>query len=79
MEFDYYYEKDGEDFEDYYKFVRKVAMEDYELCETAQANLEKGVYCQGILNPKKEGGVIREYRLRLVSFGFKGFRGWKCV
>jgi hypothetical protein len=61
MEFDYYHEKDGEEFEDYFTFVRKVAMEDYELCETAQGNLEKGVYCQGVLNPKKEGGVIREY------------------
>lgn len=60
MEFDYYHEKDGEEFEEYFKFVRKVAMEDYELCETAQANLEKGVYCQGVLNPKKEAGVIRK-------------------
>jgi hypothetical protein len=42
-------------------------MEDYELCETAQANLEQGVYCQGVLNPKKEGGVIREYTLRLLQ------------
>jgi hypothetical protein len=67
MEFDYYHEKDGEEFEEYFKFVRKVAMEDYELCETAQANLEQGVYCQGVLNPKKEGGVIREYTLRLLQ------------
>ena len=67
MEFDYYHEKDGEAFEDYFTFVRKVAMEDYELCETAQGNLEKGVYCQGVLNPKKEGGVIREYTFHLCS------------
>ena len=53
MEFDYYYhsgEDDGkggmEGFDEYYKFVRRVAMEDYELCETAQGNLERGVYCQ---------------------------------
>jgi hypothetical protein len=57
MEFDYYHEKDGEEFEEYFKFVRKVAMEDYELCEKAQANLERGVYCQGLLNPAKENGV----------------------
>ena len=71
MEFDYYHEKDGEEFEDYFTFVRKVAMEDYELCETAQANLEKGVYSQGVLNPKKEGGVIREYTFRLSFYCIK--------
>ena len=72
MEFDYYHEKDGEEFEDYFTFVRKVAMEDYELCETAQANLEKGVYSQGVLNPKKEGGVIREYTFRPLFYCIKG-------
>ena len=52
MEFDYYYddgkgEGDGmEGFDEYYKFVRRVAMEDFELCETAQGNLERGVYSQ---------------------------------
>ena len=71
MEFDYYHEKDGEEFEDYFTFVRKVAMEDYELCETAQANLEKGVYCQGVLNPKKEGGVIRKYTFRPLFYCVK--------
>ena len=32
-------------------------MEDFELCEKAQANLEKGIYHEGILNPLKENGV----------------------
>ena len=41
----------------YYKFVRQVAMEDFELCEIAQSNLERGVYGEGILNPEKENGV----------------------
>lgn len=60
MEFDYYHQTpaDSEPFAQYFKFVRRVAMEDYELCERAQENLEKGVYTQGVLNPDKEGGVI---------------------
>ncbi|KAK7961785.1 uncharacterized protein PG986_002610 [Apiospora aurea] len=57
MEFDYYNSSDGEAFEDYFKFVRRVAMEDYELCETVQGNLAKGVYSRGVLNPDKENGV----------------------
>ena len=70
MEFDYYHEKDGEEFENYFKFVRKVAMEDYELCEVAQGNLERGVYSQGVLNQVKEGGVLRKFRLPLRKDGF---------
>lgn len=57
MEFDYYHLESGEKFEEYFKFVRQVAMEDYELCEKAQENLEKGIYAEGILNPVKETGV----------------------
>lgn len=57
MEFDYYHLADGDKFEEYYKFVRQVAMEDFELCEKAQDNLAKGVYHEGILNPEKENGV----------------------
>ena len=57
MEFDYYHVETGEKFEEYFKFVRQVAMEDYELCEKAQENLEKGIYTEGILNPVKETGV----------------------
>ena len=63
MEFDYYFD-DGnggtEGFEEYFKFVRRVAMEDFELCETAQGNLERGVYSQGCLNGEKESGVLRK-------------------
>lgn len=57
MEFDYYHSGTDEEFEEYFKFVRQVAMEDFELCEKAQANLERGVYSEGILNPVKENGV----------------------
>jgi hypothetical protein len=57
MEFDYYHVAEGEEFENYYKFVRQVALEDFELCEKAQANLEKGIYHEGILNPNQETGV----------------------
>ncbi|RAH42193.1 aromatic ring-hydroxylating oxygenase subunit alpha [Aspergillus brunneoviolaceus CBS 621.78] len=57
MEFDYYHMESGEKFEQYYKFVRQVAMEDYELCEKAQDNLVRGIYSEGILNPEKENGV----------------------
>lgn len=57
MEFDYYNLESGEGFEEYYRFVRQVALEDYELCEKAQGNLERGIYAEGILNPVKETGV----------------------
>ncbi|KAJ5180183.1 hypothetical protein N7492_003393 [Penicillium capsulatum] len=57
MEFDYYHMASGDKFEEYYKFVRQVAIEDFELCEKAQDNLAKGVYHEGILNPNKENGV----------------------
>ncbi|KAK7914026.1 hypothetical protein PG985_011729 [Apiospora marii] len=57
MEFDYYNLSDGEAFEEYFRFVRRVAVEDYDLCEAAQANLAAGVYSQGVLNPVKENGV----------------------
>lgn len=36
-------------------------MEDFELCEKAQSNLEKGIYHEGILNPVKENGVACEF------------------
>ena len=61
MEFDYYNIDEGEKFEEYYKFVRQVAIEDFELCETAQYNLERGVYAEGVLNPAKETGVACEF------------------
>lgn len=61
MEFDYYHMESGDKFEEYYKFVRQVALEDYELCEKAQDNLTKGVYNEGILNPEKENGVSCEF------------------
>jgi len=57
MEFDYYHSGTDEEFEQYFKFVRQVAEEDFELCEKAQENLERGVYGEGILNPVKENGV----------------------
>lgn len=57
MEFDYYHRGSDEEFEGYFNFVRQVALEDFELCEKAQSNLEKGIYGEGILNPKKENGV----------------------
>ena len=57
MEFDYYHAGTDEEFEEYFKFVRQVASEDFELCEKAQENLERGIYGEGILNPIKENGV----------------------
>lgn len=60
MEFDYFHLESGENFEEYFKFVRQVAMEDFELCEKTQSNLAKGVYHEGILNPNKENGVSCE-------------------
>ena len=57
MEFDYYHSGTDTEFDEYFKFVRQVAMEDFELCEKAQENLQRGVYGEGILNPVKENGV----------------------
>jgi hypothetical protein len=57
MEFDYYHSGTDEEFEEYFKFVRQVALEDFELCEKAQENLQRGIYGEGILNPRKENGV----------------------
>ncbi|RVX66485.1 hypothetical protein B0A52_09769 [Exophiala mesophila] len=76
MEFDYYFDdgKGGtEGFEDYYKFVRKVALEDFELCEVAQENLWRGVYSQGVLNQVKESGVLHYQQLtrKMVVEKFK--------
>jgi len=67
MEFDYYHLESGEKFEEYFKFVRQVAMEDYELCEKAQENLEKGIYAEGILNPVKETGVVCKFHAHPVD------------
>jgi hypothetical protein len=67
MEFDYFHLESGDKFEDYFKFVRQVAMEDFELCEKAQSNLAKGVYHEGILNPNKENGVSCELWLSKVG------------
>jgi hypothetical protein len=58
MEFDYYHNGTDEEFEEYFKFVRQVAVEDFELCEKAQQGLEGGVYGEGVLNPDKENGVL---------------------
>jgi hypothetical protein len=69
MEFDYYHLESGDKFEEYYKFVRQVALEDYELCEKAQENLEKGVYNEGILNPEKETGVACERNFHFFFLG----------
>ncbi|KAF2161491.1 hypothetical protein M409DRAFT_28220 [Zasmidium cellare ATCC 36951] len=66
MEFDYYNVEEGEKFEEYYKFVRQVAIEDYGLCEKAQSNLERGIYAEGILNPVKETGVAY-YQQRVLE------------
>lgn len=63
MEFDYYHIEYGHGFEQYYDFVRQVAKEDLELCERTQANLEKGIYLEGWLNPFKESGVVRKFLL----------------
>ncbi|KAM0555895.1 hypothetical protein ACHAPJ_006297 [Fusarium lateritium] len=60
MEFDYYHTAPcgSEEFEEYYRFTRNVALEDIELCENTQGNLNVGIYTEGILNPKKENGVM---------------------
>jgi hypothetical protein len=70
MEFDYYHSGSDEEFEEYFRFVRQVALEDFELCEMAQRNLERGVYGEGILNPLKENGVaFYQQRVRALVRG----------
>lgn len=54
---EFHHQGTDQEFEEYFKFVRQVAIEDFELCEKAQKNLETGVYAEGILNPNKENGV----------------------
>jgi phenylpropionate dioxygenase-like ring-hydroxylating dioxygenase large terminal subunit len=79
MEFDYYFSPSHPDhspeaiqeFQEYFSFVRRVAMEDYELCETAQRNLERGVYSQGVLNAGKENGVLHYQQLTRKLVGEK--------
>ncbi|KAI5461764.1 fungal-specific transcription factor domain-containing protein [Mariannaea sp. PMI_226] len=68
MEFDYYHKSPvgSEEFENYYKFARNVAIEDHELCEKAQENLNIGIYTEGILNPNKENGVSY-YQTRVLE------------
>ncbi|GLI80805.1 hypothetical protein PoHVEF18_009162 [Penicillium ochrochloron] len=77
MEFDYYHLAEGEKFEEYFKFVRQVAMEDFELCEKAQDNLARGVYHEGILNPEKENGVSY-YQQRVFQMK-RHYRGLKIM
>lgn len=59
MEFDYYHDAPlgSEEFETYYKFARRVGVEDHDLCEKLQENLKLGIYSVGLLNPDKENGV----------------------
>ncbi|KAF5971266.1 choline monooxygenase chloroplastic [Fusarium coicis] len=62
MEFDYYHKAPAgsDEFEKWYEFTRNVAVEDIELCEKTQANLNVGIYSEGLLNPLKENGVISQ-------------------
>jgi Ring hydroxylating alpha subunit (catalytic domain) len=78
MEFDYYHNGTEAEFEEYFKFVRQVALEDFELCEKAQSNLEGGVYGEGILNPVKENGVLF-YQRRVRGEVYRQFEVEKRV
>ncbi len=53
-------------------------MEDFELCEKAQANLERGIYGEGVLNPVKENGVLF-YQGRVRESVYKQFESEKKV
>ncbi|CAG9941785.1 unnamed protein product [Clonostachys rosea f. rosea IK726] len=68
MEFDYYHDEPAgsEEFEAYYKFARRVGVEDHELCEQVQLNLKLDIYSAGILNPNKENGVAY-YQARVLD------------
>lgn len=70
MEFDYYHQAplESEEFENYYRFARNVALEDIELCEKAQTNYNVGIYSEGLLNPQKENGVACKLMSRLLPF-----------
>lgn len=73
MEFDYYHKAPlgSEEFENYYKFTRNVALEDIELCEKAQSNYNIGIYSEGLLNPVKENGVA----CKLLSRPLRDLKG----
>lgn len=79
MEFDYYNVDDGEKFEEYYKFVRQVAKEDFELCETAQYNLDRDVYAEGVLNPVQENGVACKFPIPQSSDNPRDVRLLSCL
>jgi hypothetical protein len=76
MEFDYYHSGTEVEFEEYFKFVRQVALEDFELCEKAQQGLEGGVYGEGVLNPVKENGVLF-YQRRVRECVYRQFEAEK--
>jgi Ring hydroxylating alpha subunit (catalytic domain) len=78
MEFDYYHSGTEAEFEEYFKFVRQVALEDFELCEKAQQGLEGGVYGEGVLNPVKENGVLF-YQRRVRESVYRQFELEKKV
>ncbi|GME72500.1 unnamed protein product [Ambrosiozyma monospora] len=63
MEFEYYFNGSDEDYEEYFKFARQVALEDIWLCEAAQKNLDMGLYPKGVLNPDAENGVVYYQKL----------------
>lgn len=72
MEFDYYHSGTEAEFEQYFKFVRQVALEDFELCEKVQEGLQAGIYEEGVLNPMKENGVLF-YQGRVRECVYKQF------
>jgi hypothetical protein len=78
MEFDYYHSGTEDEFEEYFKFVRQVALEDFELCEKVQEGLQAGIYGEGILNPRKENGVLF-YQGRVRECVYKQFEEEKIA
>ncbi|KAJ3342933.1 hypothetical protein HDU93_000592 [Gonapodya sp. JEL0774] len=43
---------------DFVKFLKQLELEDFDLCVATQANLEKGIYHEGVLHDFREKGVL---------------------
>lgn len=65
LEYEVFRHKDAKDaeFKDGYDFFKQVEIEDKELCNSAQKNLNLGIYEAGELEPHQEVGVLYAQRM----------------
>ncbi|KXS19573.1 ISP domain-containing protein [Gonapodya prolifera JEL478] len=60
LEYEVFVAKDAPEQEkaDFVKFLKQLEQEDFDLCVLTQANLEKGIYHEGVLHDFRERGVL---------------------